>query len=255
MSAVMPPPASPRNRLLALLPADDFERLRPHLSPIALTAGQAIYDSGRPADWIYFPTTVVVSFVHTTESGATTQVGLVGNEGVLGLAVLLGAKSLPDGAIVQIAGDALRSRGEVVAEEFWRGGAFQQLLLRYLQALMTQISQTAACNQMHSVEQRLCRWLLLCLDRVESNELIMTQEFLAGMLGDRRESVTLAAGNLQSLGLIQYARGRVAVLDRAGLEARACECYEAVRTEIARLLGQWQSGPGSAPTAANRCSG
>jgi CRP-like cAMP-binding protein len=238
MSALPPAPDPPRNRLLALLPATDFERLRPHLSPVALTAGEAIYDSGRPADWIYFPTTAVVSFVHTTESGATTQVGLVGNEGVLGLAVLLGARSLPDGAIVQIAGEALRCRGELVAGEFWRGGAFQHLLLRYLQALMTQISQTAVCNQMHTVEQRLCRWLLLCLDRAESNELTMTQEFLAGMLGDRRESVTLAAGTLQSRGLIQYARGRVVVLDRAGLEARACECYEVVRTEIARLLGQ-----------------
>jgi CRP-like cAMP-binding protein len=236
MSAVAPAWTSPRNRLLALLPADDFERLRPHLSQIVLAAGQAIYDSGHPADWIYFPTTAAVSFVHTAPSGATTQVGLVGNEGALGLALLLGATSLPDAAVVQIAGEALRARGEVVADEFWRGGAFQRLLLRYLQALMTQISQTAACNQMHSVEQRLCRWLLLCLDRVESDELMMTQEFLAGMLGDRRESVTLAAGNLQSLGLIQYARGRVSVLDRAGLEARACECYQIVRTEIARLL-------------------
>lgn len=185
----------------------------------------------------------MVSFVHATQSGATTQVGLVGNEGVLGLALLLGAKSLPDGAIVQIAGEALRSRGEVVADEFWRGGTFQHLLLRYLQTLMTQISQTAVCNQMHSVEQRLCRWLLLCLDRVESDELTMTQEFLAGMLGDRRESVTLAAGNLQSLSLIQYARGRVSVLDRAGLEARACECYQVVRAEIARLLDQTNSSP------------
>jgi CRP-like cAMP-binding protein len=255
MSAVAPPLVSPRNRLLALLPRDDFERLRPHLSPIVLTAGQAIYDSGRPADWIYFPTTAVVSFVHTTESGATTEVGLVGNEGVLGLALLLGAKSLPDGAIVQIAGGALRSRGKVVADEFWRGGAFQRLLLRYLQALMTQISQTAACNQLHSVEQRLCRWLLLCVDRVEADELTMTQEFLAGMLGDRRESVTLAAGNLQSLGLIQYARGRVSVLDRAGLEARACECYQVVRSEIARLLGQMDSGSESSPSTGPSLAG
>ena len=241
MYAVAPPSISPRNRLLALLPADTFERLRPHLSPVDLTAGQAIYDSGRPADWIYFPTTAVVSFVHTTQSGATTEVGLVGNEGVLGLALLLGAKSLPDGAMVQITGQALRCRGEVVAAEFWRGGAFQHLLLRYLQTLITQISQTAACNQMHSVEQRLCRWLLLCLDRVESDCLTMTQEFLSGMLGDRRESVTLAAGNLQSLGLIQYARGRMLVLNRAGLEGRSCECYQVVRTEIARLLEQTAS--------------
>jgi CRP-like cAMP-binding protein len=226
-----------------LLPGEDFERLRPHLSPVVLTAGQPIYDSGRAPEWIYFPTTAVVSFVHTMESGATTQVGLVGNEGVLGLAVLLGAKSLPDGAIVQIAGEALRSRGDLIAGEFWRGGAFQHLLLRYLQALMTQISQTAVCNQMHSVEQRLCRWLLLCLDRVDSNELTMTQEFLAHMLGDRRESVTLAAGNLQSLGLIQYVRGRMAVLDRARLEAKACECYQVVRTAIAQLLGHSDSSP------------
>jgi len=252
MSPVVSLSASPRNRLLALLPAEEFGRLREHLSPVFLTAGEAIYDSGLPADWIYFPTTAVVSFVHTAESGATTQVGVVGNEGVLGLAVLLGAKSLPDGAIVQIAGEALRSRGEVVAAEFWRAGTFQHLLLRYLQALMTQISQTAACNQMHSVEQRLCRWLLLCLDRVESDELTMTQEVLAGMLGDRRESVTLAAGNLQSLGLIQYARGRVAVLDRAGLEAMACECYKIVRTEIAQLLSQAPRGPGPSPIALDR---
>ncbi len=252
MPAAAAPSPSPRNRLLALLPEDEFERLRPHLSPILLTAGQPIYDPGRPADWIYFPTTAVVSFVHITASGATTQVGLVGNEGVLGLAVLLGAKSLPDGAVVQIAGDALRSRGELVADEFWRGGVFQHLLLRYLQALMTQISQTAVCNQMHSVEQRLCRWLLLCLDRVESDELTMTQEFLAGMLGDRRESVTLAAGNLQSLGLIQYARGRLTLLDRAGLEARACECYQVVRTEIARVLDQPGFVRRPSPTAGAR---
>jgi CRP-like cAMP-binding protein len=236
MSAVSVP--SPRNRLLALLPAAEFEQLRPHLFPVDLIAGEEIYDAGRPADWIYFPTTAVVSFVHTTESGATTQVGLVGNEGVLGLALVLGARSLPDGAIVQIAGEALRARQDVVEEAFWRGGVFQHLLLRYLQALMTQISQTAACNQMHSVEQRLCRWLLLCLDRVQAEELAMTQEFLAGMLGDRRESVTLAAGNLQSLGLIQYARGHILVLDRAGLEARACECYQVVRSEIERLLSR-----------------
>jgi CRP-like cAMP-binding protein len=229
---------SPANRLLALLPAAEFEQLRPHLFPVNLAAGEAIYDAGRPANWIYFPTTAVVSFVHTTESGATTQVGLVGNEGVLGLAVVLGARSLPDGAIVQIAGEALRAREDVVAEAFWRGGMLQHLLLRYVQALLTQISQTAACNQMHSVEQRLCRWLLLCLDRVQAEELAMTQEFLAGMLGDRRESVTLAAGNLQSLGLIQYARGRIVVLDRAGLEVRACECYRLVRSEIARLLSR-----------------
>jgi CRP-like cAMP-binding protein len=249
MPAAATPLASPPNRLLALLPPDDFRRLRSHLFPVVLTAGQAIYDSGRPVDWIYFPTTAVVSFVHTTESGATTEVGLVGNEGVLGLAVLLGARSLPDGAIVQIAGKALRSRGEIIAEEFWRGGAFQRLLLRYLQGLMTQISQTAACNQLHSVEQRLCRWLLLCLDRVESDELKMTQAFLAGMLGDRRESVTLAAGNLQSLGLIRYARGRLSMLDRAGLEARACECYQVVRTSIERLLYQAESNLEPHPTS------
>jgi len=243
MSTVASAPPLPRNRLLALLPAEDLKRLQRHLSPVVLTTGEAIYDAGHPAEWIYFPTTAVVSFVHTTESGATTQVGLVGNEGVLGLAVLLGARSLPDGAIVQIAGGALRAKGEVIAEEFWRGGAFQHLLLRYLQALMTQISQTAVCNQMHSVEQRLCRWLLLCLDRVESDELTMTQEFLASMLGDRRESVTLAAGKLQSLGLIQYARGHVVLLDRPGLEARACECYQVVRTEIARLLSGVESIP------------
>ena len=238
MYADAPPSISPHNRLLGLLPADTFERLQPHLSRIDLTAGHAIYDSGRPADWIYFPTTAVVSFVHTTQSGATTEVGLVGNEGVLGLALLFGAKSLPDGAMVQIAGRALRRRGEVLAAELWRGGAFQRLLLRYLQTLITQISQTAACNQMHSVEQRLCRWLLLCLDRVESDCLTMTREFIAGMLGDRRESVTLAAGNLQSLGLIQCARGRVLALNRAGLEGRTCECYRIVRTEIARQLEQ-----------------
>jgi CRP-like cAMP-binding protein len=252
MSAIAAASAPPRNRLLARLPAEEFERLRPHLSQIVLTAGEAIYDSGRPADWIYFPTTAVVSFVHTTESGATTQVGLVGNEGVLGLAVLLGAKSLPDGAVVQIAGEALRAKGEIVAQEFWRGGAFQHLLLRYLQTLMTQISQTAACNQMHSVEQRLCRWLLLCLDRVESDELTMTQEFLARMLGDRRESVTLAAGNLQSLGLIQYARGRMVVLDRAGLEARACGCYQLGRSEIAQMLARPQPSPAPLPGGAPR---
>lgn len=233
MSAVASVSLSPSNRLLGRLPADEFARLRPHLSQVVLAAGEAIYDSGRPADWIYFPTTAVISFVHTSASGATAQVGLVGSEGVLGLAVLLGAASLPDGAIVQIAGEALRAKGEVVAQEFWRGGTFQHLLLRYLQSLMAQISQTAACNQMHSVEQRLCRWLLLCLDRVDSPELTMTQEFIANMLGDRRESVTLAAGNLQSLGLIQYARGRLIVRDRAGLEARACGCYQLVRAAMA----------------------
>ena len=196
-----------------------------------------VYDSGGPLDSLYFPTTAVVSLLYTMEDGSTAEMGLTGNDGVVGIALFLGGDTTPNRAIVQIAGGALRMQAKLLQAEFKQGGAFQQVLLRYIQALLTQISQTAVCNRLHAVEQRLCRWLLLSHDRVHANELQMTQEFIAHMLGGRRESVTVAAGRLQDAGLIPYARGHITILDRAGLEATVCECYQVVKQEIDRLFG------------------
>jgi CRP-like cAMP-binding protein len=225
------------NRLLAALPPEDYARVLPHLAPVTFALGDLVYYSGGPLDALYFPTTAVISLLYTMEDGSTAEMGLTGNDGVVGIALFLGGDTTPNRAIVQIAGEALRIPAQRLQTEFKQGGALQQVLLRYTQALITQISQTAVCNRLHAVEQRLCRWLLLSHDRVQSRELPMTQEFIAHMLGGRRESVTVAAGRLQDAGLIYYARGHITILDRPGLEATVCECYQVVKTEIDRLFG------------------
>jgi CRP-like cAMP-binding protein len=225
-----------QNRLLAVLPKAESERLYPHLELVPMPLGGVVYESGSRLDHVYFPTTSIVSLLYVLADGASAEIAVVGNEGVVGIALFMGGETTPSRAIVQSAGEAYRLKGQLMKEEFNRAGAMQHVLLRYTQALITQMAQTAVCNRHHSVEQQLCRWLLLSLDRLASNELTMTQELIANMLGVRREGVTESAGKLQSAGLIHYNRGRIAVLDRPGLEARACECYRVVKTECDRLL-------------------
>ncbi len=226
------------NRLLAALPEEVYGRLHPALESVAFGLGDVVYEVGRRMAHIYFPTSSVVSLIYTMEEGATAEMGLVGNEGVVGIALFMGGDTTPNQAVAQVAGGALRMKSEAMLEEFRRGGPFQLALLRYTQALITQISQTAVCNRLHPVEQRLCRWLLLTRDRLPSDEILMTQEFIAHMLGVRREGVTAAAHHLQEAGLIRYARGHISILDRKGLEAAACECYRVVKDEFDRLLRQ-----------------
>ncbi|MGR9109095.1 MAG: Crp/Fnr family transcriptional regulator [Gammaproteobacteria bacterium] len=226
-----------QNRLLAALPEEVYQRLHAHLDNVPLSLGQVIYESGEQLDHIYFPTTCIVSLLYTMENGTSAEIGVVGKEGVVGIALFMGGETTPNRAVVQSAGLSLKLRLGVLKEEFRRGGPFQQILLRYTQALITQMSHTAVCNRLHTVDQQLCRWLLLSHDRLDSDELTMTQELIANMLGVRREGVTVAAGRLQAAGLIQYHRGHITILDRAGLEARACECYQVVRDEFKRLLG------------------
>ncbi len=225
-----------RNRLLAILPDSDYERMQPHLEPVQLELGRAIYESGGAQGYVYFPTNSIVSLLYVMADGSSAEIAIVGVDGVVGIALFMGGESTPSRAVVQSAGYAYRLRAGLLKSEFKLGGTLQQVLLRYTQALITQMSQTAVCNRHHSVEQQLCRWLLLSLDRLPSNELIMTQELIANMLGVRREGVTEAAGHLQAAGLIHYSRGRITVLDRPGLEARACECYAVVQREYTRLL-------------------
>jgi len=225
-----------QNHLLAALPNEARERLIPHLEPIAMPLGEVLYESGSRLRHVYFPTSCIVSLLYVMENGASAEIAVVGNEGVIGIALFMGGETTPSRALVQSAGHALRLKSELLKQEFNRSGALQHLLLRYTQALITQMAQTAVCNRHHSVDQQLCRWLLLSLDRLTSNSLTMTQELIANMLGVRREGVTEAAGSLQRAGLIHYSRGRITVLDRAGLQARACECYEVVRKEFDRLL-------------------
>ena len=226
------------NRLLAMLAADDYQRVLPGLELVNLSLGEVIRESGGAQEYVYFPITCIVSFLYTMEDGSTVEVGLTGNDGLVGVALFLGGNTSPYRAIVQIAGTAFRMRSKVLHEEFARSGGFQRVLLRYTQALITQISQTAACNRLHSVEKRLCRWLLLCHDRVSSDEILMTQEFIANMLGGRRESVTVAAGHLQDAGFVQYSRGHIRILDREAIEACACECYRVTKSEVDRLMGK-----------------
>ena len=214
-----------------------FARLLPHLQPVSFALGGGVYESSERMDRLYFPTTCIVSLLYTMTDGATAEMGLVGNDGIVGIALFMGGNTVPNRAVAQVAGDAFSVPARVLLEEFRRGGQCQLLLLRYTQALITQISQTAVCNRLHSVEQRLCRWLLLTHDRVRSKELLLTQEFIANMLGGRRESVTKAARRLQQAGLIRYVRGHITILDRQGLEATSCECYQVVKTEFDRLLG------------------
>ena len=233
MVAIMTPN---QNHLLAALPAEIFERISPHLELISMPLGEVLYESGGQLHHVYFPTTAIVSLHYLMESGASAEIAGVGNEGVLGISLFMGGNTTPSLATVQTAGSGYRLKGRLMMEEFNRAGPMLRLMLRYTQALITQISQTAACNRHHSIEQQLCRWLLLTLDRVPSNELTMTQELIASMLGVRREGITEAAGNLQRAGLISYRRGHIMVLDRSGLESRACECYNVVKKEFHRLL-------------------
>lgn len=229
-----------QNHLLAALPAADFEPLAAHLELVAMPLGEMLYEPGGQLQYAYFPTTAIVSLHYVMESGASAESAGVGNEGVVGVSLFMGGDTTPSSAVVQTAGHAYRLAARVLKQEFNRAGLMQRLLLRYTQALLTQMSQTAACNRHHSVEQQLCRWLLLTLDRLPSNELIMTQELVASMLGVRREGITEAAGKLQRAGFISYRRGHIAVLDRSGLETRVCECYAVVKKEVSRLLSDVQ---------------
>ncbi len=232
-----PANASPRqNRLLDALPTSDYERIAPHLELIPMALGKVLYESGTRMRHVYFPTTSIVSLLYVMEDGASAEIAIVGNEGILGISLFMGGNTTPSRAVVQSAGHGFRLKAELMKDEFGRFGSTMHLLLRYTQALITQMAQTAVCNRHHSIDQQLCRWLLLSLDRLSSNELSMTQELIANMLGVRREGVTEAAGKLQDAGLIHYSRGRITVLDRPGLEARACECYQVVKNESDRLL-------------------
>jgi len=224
------------NRLLFTLSTEDYRHIVPKLERIGLDLGHVIYEPGGQLDYLYFPTSCVVSLLYTMENGATAEMGLTGNDGAVGIALFLGGQTMPNRAVVQIGGGAFRMKAATLKEEFSRGGPLQSLLLRYTQSLLSQISQTAVCNRLHSVQSRLCRWLLLSQDRVKRDEFRMTQDFIANMLGGRRESVTVAAGRLQDAGLIHYSRGHIRILNRQGLEAAVCECYRVIRNETDRLF-------------------
>ena len=238
----MPGPHDPRqNHLLAALPEDEYTRLLPNLELIPMPLGHVLYESGVQMRHAYFPTDSIVSLLYVMEDGASAEIAVVGNDGIVGVSLFMGGETTPSQAVVSSAGHAYRLKGQLLSDEFnrvggRRAGALHHLLLHYAQALMTQMAQTAVCNRHHSIEQQLCRWLLLSLDRLPSNELVMTQELIANMLGVRREGITEAACKLQRAGLIGYRRGHITVLDRLGLEARSCECYAVVKKECARLL-------------------
>jgi len=225
-----------QNHILAVMTAEDYARLLPDLELVPVPLGWAVHESGGQMGFVYFPTTSIVSLLYVMEDGASAEIAIVGNEGLVGIALFMGGETTPSRAVVQSAGHAYRLKSAVLKNEFERGGALQHLLLRYTQAMITQMAQTAVCNRHHSLEQQLCRWLLLSLDRLSSNVLIMTQELIANMLGVRREGVTEAAGTLQADGLIHYSRGKITVLDRPRLEQRVCECYAVVKKEFDRLL-------------------
>ena len=233
----MPLPHSPnQNHLIAALPTVEFERLTAHLELVPLLLGDILVEPGGHLHHAYFPTTAIVSLHYELESGASAETAAIGNEGVVGISLFMGGDTTPSSAVVKTAGHAYRLKSDLLKAEFSRGGLMQRLLLRYTQALMTQITQTAVCNRHHSMEQQLCRWLLSTIDRVPTHDLVMTQELVASMLGVRREGITEAAGRLQQAGFIRYRRGHISVLDRSGLETRSCECYAVVRKESARLL-------------------
>lgn len=230
-----------RNHLVAALPTAEFERLAPHLELVEMPLGEVLYESGGLMQYVYFPTTSIVSLLYVTENGASAEIAVVGNEGILGVSLFMGGETTTSRAVVQSSGYGYRLKSQLLKQEFNRAGVLLHLLLRYTQALITQIGQTAVCNRHHSVELQLCRWLLLSLDRLPSNKLVMTQELIASMLGVRREGVTEAAGKLQQAGLITYRRGHITVLDRPGLEAHVCECYAVVKKEFDRLLHDVQN--------------
>lgn len=224
------------NRLLAALPEAEWQRWQPLLEAVELPLGAVVYESGGTLSHVYFPTTAIVSLLYVLEDGASAEIAVVGYEGLVGISLFMGGGSTPSRAVVQSAGQGFRLHSQHMKDEFNRAGPVMHLLLRYTQALITQMAQTAVCNRHHSLDQQLCRWLLLSLDRLDGNELVMTQELIANMLGVRREGVTEGALKLQKAGLIRYARGRISVLDRAGLESRTCECYAVVKAEYDRLL-------------------
>lgn len=233
----MPSASDPRqNRLLATLAEAEWTRWLPHLEPVDMPLGKVLYESGTRLAHVYFPTTSIVSLLYVMEDGASAEIAVVGNEGIVGISLFMGGESTPSRALVQSAGQGFRLKADLMLQEFNRAGPVLHLLLRYTQALITQMAQTAVCNRHHSLDQQLCRWLLLSLDRLHSEELVMTQELIANMLGVRREGVTEAAGNLQQAGLIRYQRGHITVLDRKKLEQRTCECYAVVKKEYDRLL-------------------
>ena len=225
-----------QNHLLAALPQQEYARLLSELDLVPMPLGEVLYEPGTQMRHVYFPATCIVSLLYVMEDGASAEIAVVGNEGIVGVSLFMGGESTTSRAVVQSAGHAYRLKGQLLKDEFYRAGPMQQLLLRYTQALLTQMAQTAVCNRHHTVDQQLCRWLLLSLDRLPSNNLTMTQELIANMLGVRREGVTEAAGELQRAGLIEYRRGHITVLNRAGLEARVCECYAVVKKEMDRLL-------------------
>ena len=230
-----------KNFLLAALPDDEFARVQSKLEPLSFKLGEVLYESGDKMDYVYFPTTAIVSLLYVMENGATAEIGIVGNDGLIGVSLFMGGDSTTSRAIIQSAGDTLKMKAKDLKEEFAKGGVFQELMLRYTQALMTQISQTAVCNRLHSLEQQLCRWLLLSHDRLDSDKLVMTHDLISNMLGVRREGVTLAAQKLAKKNLIKNVRGTITVIDRQGLEDAVCECYEVVNTEYNRLLGRGMS--------------
>jgi len=225
-----------QNHLFRAMPPETGERVFPQLEQVQLTLGQVLYESGDTMQYVYFPTDSIVSLLYVLENGASAEIAVIGNEGMVGVALFMGGETMPNRAVVQSAGSAYRLNGSVLKQEFKRAGSFQHVLLRFTQALITQMAQTAVCNRHHSVDQQLCRWLLLSLDRLPTNKLVMTQELIANMLGVRREGVTEAAGKLQDRRIIEYSRGRITVLDRCRLEQACCECYAVVKTETDRLL-------------------
>ena len=227
--------AVPNNQLLAAMPAAEWQRLASEIEEVDLVLGQALYEPGVTLSYAYFPVTAIVSLLYVLENGSSAEIAVVGNEGLIGISLFMGGESTPSRAVVQSAGKGYRLPAQALKDEFNRGGVVLHLLLRYTQALITQMSQTAVCNRHHSLDQQLCRWLLLSLDRLEGSELVMTQELISNMLGVRREGVTEAALQLQAAGLIRYSRGRISVLDRPGIEKRSCECYRVVKKEYDRL--------------------
>ena len=236
--AVRPPDSPSENHLLAVLPVSDYERLAPHLERVNLPLGETLFEPDGPQRYVYFPATAIVSLVYVLESGLAAELAGIGNEGMVGISLLLGGDTTPSSAVVRSAGFGYRLSGRMLKDEFNRGGALQRLMLRYTQALVTQVSQTAICNRGHSIEQQLCRWLLATLDCLQTTELVLTHELAASALGVRREGVTEAAGRLQRAGYIQYRRGHISVLDRKGLESRSCECHLVVKKELHRLLAE-----------------
>src|SRR5256884_3670268 len=247
-----------QNHLLNALPTSDYERLASHLELIPMRLGEVLYEPGVQLRYVYFPTTSIVSLLYVMENGASAEIAIVGNEGILGISLFMGGETTPSRAVVQSAGHGFRLKAQLLKNEFGRFGPMLHLLLRYTQALITQMAQTAVCNRHHSVDQQLCRWLLLSLDRLSNDRLVMTQELIANMLGVRREGVTEAAGKLQADGLIEYSRGKITVLDRKRLEKRVCECYAVVKREYDRLLparsGAARLGQGNTAIRRSRAS-